>query len=36
MIELHENPAYIQSLFFVQIKDLTRRKLGTKDLMNFY
>jgi hypothetical protein len=35
-IELHENPKYIQSLFFVQVKNLTRRKLSTKDLMDFY
>gem|GEM_PF-3335374 len=31
MMALHENPRYIQSLFFVQIKNLTKRKVTTRD-----
>ncbi len=33
MLALHENPKYIQSLFFVQIKNITKKKkkLSTRD-----
>ncbi len=31
MLALHENPKYIQSLFFVQIKNITKRKINTKE-----
>ena len=31
MIDLHQNPRYVQSLFFVQIKNITKRKVNSKD-----
>lgn len=31
MLAMHENPKYVQSLFFVQIKNYTKRKISTKD-----
>jgi len=32
MMEMHENHKYIESLFFVQVKNITRRKPSTYDL----
>jgi hypothetical protein len=35
MMEMHENHKYIESLFFVQVRDMGRRKASTSDFFDY-